>query len=74
MEETQRSLLRDCEAIRIPSGDKVILREGTQFYITQSLGGSYTIASDQGLARVAEANADALGIAPAQPGDAALGR
>jgi hypothetical protein len=30
--------------------------------ITQALGGSYTIATNQGLARITDANADALGL------------
>jgi hypothetical protein len=35
--------------------------------ITQSLGGSYTIATYQGLARVAEKDLDALGLEKPQP-------
>lgn len=65
-ENTEKNLLRDCEAIRIPSGETMVLAAGTRVFITQALGGSYTVATDQGLARITDANADALGIEPAQ--------
>lgn len=55
-------LTREVEAIQIPSGDTVLLPAGTRVIITQSLGGSYTVATDQGLARISARNADALGI------------
>ena len=58
---------RDCEAIQIPSGTVFTIPAGTPFHITQSLGGSHTVATDYGLARVSDANADALGIKPAVP-------
>ena len=61
-ENTQRNLLRDCEAIRIPSGEVITLSAGTSVLITQALGGSYTVATDAGLARITDANADALGL------------
>lgn len=56
-------LTRDCEAIRIPQGNSVILPIGTRVTLTQSLGGSYTVATDEGLVRIIDANADALGFA-----------
>src|SRR6188472_1533876 len=61
-ENTEFTLNRDCEAIQIPSGQKVTIPAGTQGVITQSLGGSYTIATYQGLARIAEKDLDALGL------------
>ena len=61
-ENTEFTLIRDCEAIQIPSGQKTTIPVGTQGVITQSLGGSYTIATYQGLARVAEKDLDALGL------------
>ena len=61
-ENTEFTLSRDCEAIQIPSGQKTTIPVGTQGVITQSLGGSYTIATYQGLARVAEKDLDALGL------------
>ena len=56
------TLTRDCEAIQIPSGQKTMIPAGTQGVITQSLGGSYTIATYQGLARIEEKDLDALGL------------
>jgi probable FeS assembly SUF system protein SufT len=64
-ENTETTLTRDCPAVRIPSGEVFTLPSGTMVFITQALGGSYTVHTDQGLARVAEKDADALGIAPA---------
>src|SRR6201981_1997493 len=66
-ENTEFTLSRDCEAIQIPSGQKTTIPVGTQGVITQSLGGSYTIATYQGLARVAEKDFDALGLEKPQP-------
>jgi len=59
-EETE--LTRDVEAIQIPSGDLIHLPTGTKVMITQSLGGTYTVATQFGLARIKAENADALGI------------
>jgi len=66
-ENTEFTLNRDCEAIQIPSGQKTTVPAGTQGVITQSLGGSYTIATYQGLAQVAEQDLDALGLEKPQP-------
>ena len=56
------ALTREVQAIRIPSGDTITLPLGTQVVITQSLGGTYTVATEQGLARISSKDADALGI------------
>ena len=61
-ENTEFTLSRDTEAIQIPSGQKTTIPAGTQGVITQTLGGSYTIATYQGLSRIAEKDLDALGI------------
>ena len=61
-ENTEFTLSRDVEAIQIPSGNKTTIPAGTPGVITQTLGGSYTIATYQGLARVAEKDLDALGL------------
>jgi probable FeS assembly SUF system protein SufT len=66
-EHTKKTTTRDCEAIQIPSGTLFTIPAGTEFYITQSLGGSHTVATDFGLARVTDANADAIGIESAAP-------
>src|SRR4051812_8639401 len=57
----ERILSRDVVAVQIPSGDKMILSSGTRVFITQTLGGSYTVMTDTGLARIDGKNGDALG-------------
>ncbi len=66
-ENTEFTLSRDTDAIQIPSGNKITIAAGTQGVITQALGGSYTIATSQGLSRVAEKDLDALGLERPQP-------
>jgi probable FeS assembly SUF system protein SufT len=61
-ENLEIPLKRDCEAIQIPAGLKTTLPEGTMVIITQNLGGSYTVACDYGLFRIADENSDALGL------------
>ena len=58
------TLTRDVEAIRIPSGDKGTLREGTEVTITQVMGGTFTVQFIGGLARIESRDADALGKDP----------
>ena len=53
-ENTEFSTSRDIEAIQIPAGTKITIPAGTPGVITQSLGGSYTVATNFGLSRVAE--------------------
>jgi probable FeS assembly SUF system protein SufT len=59
-------ITRDCEAIQIPAGTRVTLEKGIEVFITQSLGGTYTlqVPAYGGLFRVASKDADALGKAP----------
>src|SRR5450432_2775730 len=61
-ENTEITLTRDVDAIQIPSGNTLTLTAGTVVVITQSLGGSYTIASKEGLSRIGEKDVDALGL------------
>jgi probable FeS assembly SUF system protein SufT len=61
-ENTEFNLTRNVEAIEIPSGRKFTLEKGTQGVITQTLGGSYTVATPYGLSRIAEKDVDALGL------------
>jgi probable FeS assembly SUF system protein SufT len=61
-ENTEFTTSRDVEAIQIPSGSKTTIPAGTPGVVTQTLGGSYTIATYQGLARIAEKDLDALGL------------
>lgn len=57
-------LLRDCPAVRVPSGEGAILPGGVPVYLVQSLGGSFTVQAPTvgGLFRVAAGDADALGL------------
>lgn len=54
-------LLRDCDAVMVPHGDAVVLPAGQPGYITQALGGSFTVFVDGNLFRIAGEDADALG-------------
>ena len=53
---------REVNAVQIPSGDPFTLPAGTAVIITQTLGGSYTVATQSGLARISSEDADALGM------------
>lgn len=55
-------LNRKVDAVQIPSGESFILPAGTAVIITQTLGGSYTVATQSGLARISSQDADALGL------------
>ncbi len=58
-------LTRDCPATEIPSGTLHLLSAGTPVYITQSLGGSYTVSTGYGqMMRIDAKDADALGMEP----------
>ncbi len=56
-------LSRDCEGVQIPAGISVRLEKGTEGFITQSLGGSYTlqVPAHGGLVRISGKDADAIG-------------
>ena len=58
-------LSRSCPAVKIPSGERLELAEGTEVYVTQALGGSFTIQSRSygGMYRIAGSDADAIGLA-----------
>ena len=58
---------RDCEVVMIPVGDVVTMPAGTVGYITQALGGSFTVFVDGNLFRVAGVDADAIGKEPVMP-------
>lgn len=61
------TLERDVRAVIIPVGEEVTLREGSTGYITQALGGSFTVFLEGNLFRIAGADADALGKEPVAP-------
>jgi probable FeS assembly SUF system protein SufT len=55
---------RDCSAVMVPQGEAVTLPAGQAGYITQALGGSFTVYVDGNLFRISGADADALGKDP----------
>jgi probable FeS assembly SUF system protein SufT len=56
------TLSRDCEAIQIPSGQKIMLPMGTPVTMTQSLGGTFTVVTGEGsLVRIENKDAEAIG-------------
>ncbi len=61
------TLERDVRAVVIPAGEELVLREGTVGFITQSLGGSFTVYVEGNLFRIAGIDADALGKEPTAP-------
>ena len=58
---------RECSAVVIPAGEEVTLPEGTSGFITQALGGSFTIYIEGNLFRIAGIDADAIGKEPLRP-------
>jgi probable FeS assembly SUF system protein SufT len=68
-DSTETIISRDCPAVRIPSGENFTLKAGDAVTITQALGGSYTVATQQGLASIAQHDADALGLTPEAKGE-----
>lgn len=55
-------LTRDCDAIHIPYGTPITLKKDSVVYITQSLGGNYTVNINGNLAQIGKRDADALGV------------
>jgi probable FeS assembly SUF system protein SufT len=55
---------REVEARLVPSGTEIMIPADTFVTITQSLGGTFTVAVNGNLARIEGQNADALGKAP----------
>jgi probable FeS assembly SUF system protein SufT len=52
---------RDCAAVMVPQGQSVTLPAGQNGYITQALGGSFTVFVDGNLFRIDGKDADAIG-------------
>jgi len=71
--QTEIITSREVNAVQIPSGDPFVLPAGTAVIITQTLGGSYTVATQSGLARISSEDADALGIDPNASAESASG-
>ena len=58
---------RDVRAVVVPAGQEVTLKVGQAGYITQALGGSFTVYVEGNLFRIAGNDADALGKEPPPP-------
>lgn len=58
---------RDCAAVLVPQGEAVTLPAGSVGYITQALGGSFTVFVEGNLFRIAGRDADAIGKEPPEP-------
>src|SRR5690349_3466299 len=58
---------RDCDVVLVPQGDRVVLPAGSVGYITQALGGSFTVFVEGNLFRLAGNDADAIGKEPPEP-------
>ena len=67
MQNDPVTLERDCEAVLIPVGEKVKLPAGTSGYVTQALGGSFTLYVEGNLFRIAGIDGDAIGKEPIRP-------
>jgi probable FeS assembly SUF system protein SufT len=62
-----KTVSRDIEVMAIPYGEKLPLKAGTTVFVTQSLGGSYTVMTDMGyMVRIDGKDADAIGEEPQQ--------
>ena len=65
MEETEVVVTtREVEARLVPSGTEIMIPSNTFISITQSLGGTYTVAVNGNMARIEGQDADALGKQP----------
>ena len=60
------TLTRDLDVSVVPAGHTETLPQGSLVYLTQSMGGSFTIYFEGNLYRVAGRDADALGKEPVQ--------
>jgi probable FeS assembly SUF system protein SufT len=58
------TFVRDCPAVLIPAGEHVTLPAGSTGFMTQALGGSFTIYIEGNLFRIAGKDGDAIGKAP----------
>jgi len=56
-------LKRDCPAVMVPSGEPLSLQAGGKVWLTQALGGGYTVMTDHGYTvRIDGRDGDALGL------------
>ena len=56
-------LKRDVTAVVIPSGEKMLVKKDVEVMVTQALGGSYTVTTEDGhMVRISADDIDALGF------------
>ena len=67
-------LERDCAAVLVPQGDEVTLPAGSVGYITQALGGSFTVFVEGNLFRIAGRDGVKRGLVAGVRRRACLGR
>lgn len=68
------ALNRDCAAVMVPSGERIMLPAGSTVWLTQALGGSYTVMTDHGYpVRIEGRDGDALGLEPLQNSNSSHG-
>ncbi|MEC8144986.1 MAG: putative Fe-S cluster assembly protein SufT [Pseudomonadota bacterium] len=53
---------RDCPGRLVPTGDPITIPRGAFITLTQTLGGSFTVVVNGNMARIAGADADAIGL------------
>ena len=58
---------REVRAVMVPAGQEVKLKPGQAGYITQALGGSFTVYLEGNLFRIAGEDADAIGQEAVKP-------
>jgi len=58
---------REVKAVIVPAGTEVNLKPGQSGYITQALGGSFTVYMEGNLFRISGEDADAIGKEPVKP-------
>jgi len=58
---------RDCTAVLVPQGQEVTLPAGQTGYVTQALGGSFTVFVDGNLFRIRGEDAEAIGKQAPEP-------
>ena len=60
-------LTRDVDASLVPAGTSVVLKAGEKAFITQTLGGNYTVVVNGNMFRIEEKDGDALGFKSLRP-------
>ena len=59
--EKSITVKRDCPAVMIPSGETTSLAAGSCVWLTQALGGAYTVMTDRGyMVRIDGIDGDAI--------------